>query len=140
MQTANKIPDKVFAFIANQRNVKTIWKILVVQTCPTVCKHMNCSLPSGHGILQTRILEWVAIPFSSRSSQPRDWTWDSCITGSFFTVWATRETLKIVQGYGKSGTVMLVTTFEHSWVPFNEIEYVNAYDPRTPLPGTYVYL
>ena len=38
-----------------------------------------------------RILEWVAYPFSSRSSQPRNWTRVSCITGGFFTNWATRE-------------------------------------------------
>ena len=41
---------------------------------------------SVHGILQARTLEWVAIPFSRRSSQPRDQTWVSCITGSFFIV------------------------------------------------------
>ena len=44
-----------------------------------------------HGILQARILEWVAFPFSRGSSQPRDWTQVSCITGRFFTSWATRE-------------------------------------------------
>ena len=40
---------------------------LVAQSCPTLCNHMACSLPgsSVHGILQARILEWVAIPFSS---------------------------------------------------------------------------
>ena len=44
------------------------------------------------GILQARILEWVAIPFSRGSSQPRDWTQVSHIAGRFFTSWATRET------------------------------------------------
>ena len=44
-----------------------------------------------HGILQARILEWVAFPFSRRSSQPRDWTQVSHIEGRFFTSWATRE-------------------------------------------------
>ena len=39
-----------------------------------------------------RILEWVAYPFSSRSSQPRNWTGVSCISGGFFTYWAMRET------------------------------------------------
>ena len=38
-----------------------------------------------------RILEWVAYPFSSRSSQPKNWTGVSCIAGRFFTNWATRE-------------------------------------------------
>ena len=42
--------------------------------------------PSVHGILQARVLEWIAIPFSRRSSQPRDRTQVSCIAGGFFTV------------------------------------------------------
>ena len=46
---------------------------------------------SVHGILQARIPEWVLISFSRRSSQPRVWTWISCIGGRFFTIWATRE-------------------------------------------------
>ena len=45
-----------------------------------------------YGILLARILEWVAIPFSRRSSQPMDWTQVSLIAGRFFTSWATRET------------------------------------------------
>ena len=51
---------------------------------------MNCSLPGSsiHGILQARILEWIAISFSRGSSQPRDWTWVSCISGKLFTTWA----------------------------------------------------
>ena len=54
---------------------------------------MDCS-PLGssiHGIVQGRILEWVAISLSSGSSQPRNWTWVSCIACKFFTSWATRE-------------------------------------------------
>ena len=45
------------------------------------------------GILQGRILEWVATPFSRGSSQPRDQTQVSHIAGGFFTSWATREAL-----------------------------------------------
>ena len=45
---------------------------------------------SVHGILQARVLEWVAIPFSRGSFQPRDQTRVSYIAGRFFTVWATR--------------------------------------------------
>ena len=65
----------------------------VAQSCPTLCDPMDCSLPGSsiHGIFQARILEWVAISFSRRSSRPRDWTWISCIVGRCFTVWATRE-------------------------------------------------
>ena len=46
---------------------------------------------SVRGILQARILEWVAIPFSRGSSWLRDQIWVSCIAGRFFTLWATRE-------------------------------------------------
>jgi len=62
-------------------------EVLVTQSCPA----RDCSSPDSsiHGILQARILEWVAIPFSRRSSWPRDWTWVSCIPGGFFTIWAT---------------------------------------------------
>ena len=49
-----------------------------------------------HGILQARVLEWVDIPFSRRSSQPRDQTQVSCIAGGFFTIWATREALSFI--------------------------------------------
>ena len=47
---------------------------LVTQFFPTLCDHVDCSLPgsSVHGISQARILEWVAISFSRGSSQPRD--------------------------------------------------------------------
>jgi len=67
--------------------------VLVAQSCLTLCDPMECSPPgsSVHGILQARILEWVAIPFSRKSSWPRDWTWVSCIAGRFFTVLATKE-------------------------------------------------
>ena len=68
-------------------------KVLVTQSCLTLFDPMDCSPPGSslHGILQARILEWVAIPFSRAFSWSRDWTWVSCITGRFFTIWATRE-------------------------------------------------
>ena len=66
---------------------------LVAQLCPTLWDLMDCSPPdsSVHGILQVRILEWVAILFSRGSSQPRDRTGGSFIAGRFLTIWATRE-------------------------------------------------
>ena len=73
------------------------WINKVTQLCPTLCDPMDCSL-SGfyvHGILQARILEWVAIFFSRESSQPRYRTQVSCISSRFFTSWATREALHI---------------------------------------------
>ena len=56
---------------------------------------MDCSPPgsSVHGILQGRILEWVAIPFSKGSCWPRDWTQVPCTAGRFFTIWVTKEAL-----------------------------------------------
>ena len=61
--------------------------VLVAQLCLTLCDPMDCSPPgsSVHGILQARILEWVAISFSRGSSQPRNQTQVSCIAGKFFT-------------------------------------------------------
>ena len=63
------------------------------QSCPTLCNPMDCSPPgsSVHGILQARVLEWVAISFSRSSSWLRDRTRVSCTVGRRFTTWATRE-------------------------------------------------
>ena len=54
----------------------------VAQSCPTLCNPVECGPPvsSVHGIFQARILEWVAISHSRRSSRPRDWTPVSCIS------------------------------------------------------------
>ena len=57
-------------------------EVKVAQLCPTLCDPMDYTV---HGILQARILEWVVIPFSRGSSQPRDRTQVSCIAGGFFT-------------------------------------------------------
>ena len=63
------------------------------QSCPTLWDPKDCIPPGilSIGILQAGILEWVAIPSSRESSQPRDWTQISRITGGFFTIWATKE-------------------------------------------------
>ena len=70
-----------------------------LQWGPTLCKPMDCSLSgsSVHGILQARILEWVAIAFSRGSSQPRDRTQVSRIGGRRFNLWATREALRVIK-------------------------------------------
>ena len=57
-------------------------KVKVAQSCLTLCNPMDYTV---HGILQDRILEWVAFPFSRASSQPRDQTQVSRIAGRFFT-------------------------------------------------------
>ena len=66
---------------------------LATQSCLTLCDPMNCSPPgsSVHEILQARILEWVVMPASRGSSQPRDQTQASPIAGRFFAIWAIRE-------------------------------------------------
>ena len=73
-----------------------IHTVLICLICLTICHRVDCSLPvsSVHGISQARILEWVAMPSSRGSSQPRDWTQVSCIAGRFFTLWARREAQK----------------------------------------------
>ena len=64
-----------------------------LQLCPTLWDPMDCNLPgsSVHEILWARILEWVVMPSSRGSSQPRNQMGLSCIAGGFFTSWATRE-------------------------------------------------
>ena len=57
-------------------------KVKVTQLCPTLCDPMDYTV---HGILQDRILELVAFPFSKRYAQPRDQTQVSHIAGRFFT-------------------------------------------------------
>ena len=61
---------------------------VLFQSCPTLCNPMHYSLLGFyvHGILQARILEWIAILFSSRSSIPRDQILVFCIIGRFFTI------------------------------------------------------
>ena len=63
-------------------------KVKVAQLWPTLCDLMGSLV---HGLLQSRILEWVAFSFSRGSSQSRDWTQVSCTAGGFLTSWATRE-------------------------------------------------
>ena len=74
-------------------------KVLVAQMGPTLWNPMDCNPPASsvRGILQARILEWVAIPFSRASSQPKDWTQFSCIAGRFFTIRATAAAAKSLQ-------------------------------------------
>ena len=76
---------------------KDLLVVLVVQLCLTLRDPMDCSPPgsSVHGILQARILQWVAFPFSRASSRPRDQTQVSCIAGRFFTIWAIGKSPRI---------------------------------------------
>ena len=74
---------------SSEQNVSFNWtwaakpsKVLVIQSCLTLCDSMHCCPPgsSSHGISQARILQWVASPFSRGSSQLRDWIWVPCIS------------------------------------------------------------
>ena len=84
-------PDWIFRALcwvdkANPQGLHTVWFysccFLVAQSCLTLCDRMDCSPPgsSVHGILQTRILEWVAMLSFRGSSQPRDRTRISCVS------------------------------------------------------------
>ena len=68
--------------------------VLAAQLCLILCNPLDCSLPdsSVHGIFQQEYWSGLPFPPPGESSQPRDWTWVSCISGIFFTVWATRKT------------------------------------------------
>ena len=68
----------------------TISEVKVAQSCLTLWDLMDYTV---HGILQARILEWVAFAFSRASSQPKDRTQLSRIAGGFITSWVTREAL-----------------------------------------------
>ena len=101
------------------------------------------------GILQTKILEWVAIPFSRGSSQPRDQTLVSCIAGGFFTSWATGEAQINVNYTSKRGnkklsspkytyhtlsnTIMNIKCFLHSYACVCVCVCVCVCGDRTPL-------
>ena len=87
--------------------------MFATRLCLTLCTPMDCSLSgsSVHGILQARILEWVAIPFTRVSSQPKDQTWVSYITGGFFTISAIRKPLCVsMHKYYKTEKYTIITT------------------------------
>ena len=80
-----------------------------------LCNPMACSPPgfSVHGILQATILEWVAIPSSRESSQPRDGTWFSCLAGRYISKSYIEFTLKQCKGQKsvKSSLITLQSAF-----------------------------
>jgi len=76
------------------------------------------------GILQARILEWVAFPFSGGSSQPRDQTQIACIAGGFFISWATRE----LSGSGQLACCEKSGFYLEGWKPVLNSEMVYLSD------------
>ena len=96
----------------------------------TLCNPMDYSLPGSsiHGIFQARVLEWVAIPSSRGSSQPRNQTQVSRIVGRHFTVWATGEhSLKSLTKIPKN------VLWEHILI-FSELSVLSSEDPITSKP------
>ena len=86
------------------------WAVLrlVAPSCLTLCHPMDCSPgASVHGILQARILEWAAMLSTRGSSRPRDWTQVSLVAGGFFTIWATRKPMGLLN----------LTQYLHVWLP-----------------------
>ena len=79
-RTTREVPLK---HVLNRFNCAGCVLCLVAQPCPTLCDPIDCSPPgsSVHGILQARILEWVATPISRGFFRPRDQNWVSCIAG-----------------------------------------------------------
>ena len=103
----------------------------VAQSCLTLCDPVDCSRPSSsvHGVLQARILEWVAISFSRGSSQPRDQIRVSCIAGRRFILWATREAdwlyslqPKMEKLYTVSKNKTRSWLWLRSWIPYCQIQ------------------
>ena len=82
------------------------WKVKSLSRVRLFATTWTCNPPgsSVHGIFQARMLDWVAISFSRRSSRPRDTMRGSCIVSRHFTVWATREVLETLWNKGSSQT------------------------------------
>ena len=89
-QTHNQLPQLGMIPVCYQVKSKSLSRVPLFAIPWT-----TCSLPgsSAHGILQARILEWVAVLFSRGSSQPRDWTQVSWMAGRLLIAWATREAM-----------------------------------------------
>ena len=84
------------------------------------------------GILQARILEWVAMLSSRGSSRPRDRTQVSCIAGGFFTIWATRETHEYWSGYPIPSPGDLPDSGIEPGPPALQADYLSAKLPGKP--------
>ena len=105
--------------------------VLVTQSCPTLCDHMDCSPPvsSVLGILQARILELVALSFSRGSSRPRDQTQASCIAGRFFTICASQSCLTLCDPMNLSTPGLSV---HHQLLEFTQTHVLRVGDAIQP--------
>ena len=86
--------------------------------CPTLCDPIDYI---AHGILQVRILEWIAYLFSRGTSQPRNQTGVSCIAGVFFTSWATREEITNLQP-NTINTIKILNGIQPRFLKNNNLE------------------
>ena len=118
----------------------------------TLCDPMDSSLPgsSVHGILQVKILEWVAISSSRASSQPRDWTEVSHIADRFFIIWASRgaqcsshfpltQILEKVKVKSLSCVWLLVTPWTEEQAPLSMVFSRQEYWSGLPCPSPGVF-
>ena len=118
----------------NELKLWFCWSLWVCPGTTWLCNSIDCSPPGStvHGILQVRILEWITMPFFRGSSQPRDWTWVSCIAGRFFTIWASWKAyyMAAVSYYLKflCVTLSLWPSFHCFW------EYLSLISPSLPNP------
>ena len=113
---------------------KTAWKWKLLSHV-RLCDPMDCCLPGSpiHWILQARILEWVAIPFSRGSSWPRDWIHISCIASGFFATEPperpiVREQNSGCQGLGEMGRCYSISiSFRYAWWVRPEIRWTRLH-------------
>ena len=91
--------------------------MLVTQSHSTLCNLLNCSPPgsSVHGILQAKIMEWLAISFSRGSSQARDRTQVSCIAGRCFTICTAREAQRIWENFLINKPISIDPVYKSVW-------------------------
>ena len=101
-------------------DVEELMRLKIAQLCPTLCDPMDDTV---HGILQARILEWVASPFSRGSSQPRVQAQVSHITGRSLTSWAKREA-QLVCSCNISGNMKAYNNF-------GKIYFGNLFESKT---------
>ena len=118
------VRERALVFLLERRKVKSLSCVQLFATPWAVAYQA----PPSMGFFWARVLEWAAISFSRRSSQPRDGTQVSCIVGRHFTVWATREVT--VSSYGgpnpKSITFM---------TPCEPHDHLRAPSPNTIILG-----
>ena len=108
------------------------WTVI---TCYAVLSHVRllwphgaCQAPWSMGILQRKILEWVAMSSSRESSQSRNWTQASCTAGGFFTIWATREAQEDWSGYPiPSPGIFLTQELNRGLLHYRRILYPLSY-------------